>query len=42
MNILLDTCTFLWIISGSPELSRNARSLFTDPANDVYLGIASA
>ena len=42
MNILLDTCTFLWIISGSPELSRNAHALFADPANDVYLSVASA
>jgi PIN domain nuclease of toxin-antitoxin system len=42
MNILLDTCSFLWIVSGSPELSVNARSLFEDPANDVYLSVSSA
>jgi PIN domain nuclease of toxin-antitoxin system len=42
MNILLDTCTFLWLISDSPELSANARSLFADPGNEVFLSVASA
>jgi PIN domain nuclease of toxin-antitoxin system len=42
MNILLDTCSFLWLVSDSPELSFNARRLFEDPANDVYLSVASA
>lgn len=42
MNILLDTCTFLWLVSDSPELSLNARRLFEDPSNDVYLSVASA
>jgi len=42
MNILLDTCSFLWLVSDSDALSRNARSLFIDPANDVYFSVASA
>ncbi|MGC2062096.1 MAG: type II toxin-antitoxin system VapC family toxin [Thermodesulfovibrionales bacterium] len=42
MNILLDTCAFLWIVSDSPELSKNARDSFSDPDNDVYLSVASA
>ncbi|NTV15118.1 MAG: type II toxin-antitoxin system VapC family toxin [Desulfobulbaceae bacterium] len=42
MNILLDTCTFLWVVSGSSELSETSRQLFTDPANDVFLSVASA
>ena len=42
MNILLDTCSFLWVVSDSPELSLNACRLFVDPANDVYLSVASA
>ena len=42
MNVLLDTCSFLWLVSDSPELSLNARRLFEDPANDVYLSVASA
>jgi len=37
MKILLDTCTFLWIITDAPELSNPARELFADPANEVYL-----
>lgn len=42
MKILLDTCTFLWIVSDSPDLSGAARKLFSDPANEVYLSVASA
>jgi PIN domain nuclease of toxin-antitoxin system len=42
VNILLDTCTFLWIVSGSPELSDAARKHFSDPAHEVYLSGASA
>jgi PIN domain nuclease of toxin-antitoxin system len=41
LKILLDTCTFLWIVSGSVELSEKAGHLFTDPENDVYLSAAS-
>jgi PIN domain nuclease of toxin-antitoxin system len=41
VNILLDTCTFLWIVSGSNELSDTARRLFSDPGNEVYLSVAS-
>lgn len=41
MNILLDTCTFLWIISDSNNLSGKARRLFTSPDNEVYLSVAS-
>jgi len=42
VNVLLDTCTFLWIAADSPELSDEARRIFTDPDNDVYLSVASA
>lgn len=41
MNILLDTCTFLWIITEADELSNNARELFIKPDNDVYLSVVS-
>ena len=41
MNILLDTCAFLWIISGSDKLSATGRELFREPENDVYLSAAS-
>lgn len=42
MKLLLDTCTFLWILADAKELSAEARRLFRDPANDVYLSAASA
>ena len=42
MNILLDTCTFLWLVADSPELSENARHLFANPDNDIFLSVASA
>ncbi len=42
MKLLLDTCTFLWLISDATELSPPARRLFSDPANDVFLSVASS
>ena len=41
MNVLLDTCTFLWLITDAPELSRLAREVFEDPDNSVYLSTVS-
>ena len=41
MKLLLDTCTFLWIVSDSTELSELSRSLFRDPSNEVYLSAVS-
>lgn len=41
MKILLDTCTFLWIVSDSTELSEAARSAFADPGHDIYLSAVS-
>jgi PIN domain nuclease of toxin-antitoxin system len=41
VKCLLDTCTFLWIITGAKELSPVARELFTDPANEVLLSAVS-
>jgi PIN domain nuclease of toxin-antitoxin system len=41
MRVLLDTCTFLWLVGGSPHLSKTARQVFADPGNDVYLSAAS-
>ncbi|MDQ7824320.1 MAG: type II toxin-antitoxin system VapC family toxin [Candidatus Eremiobacteraeota bacterium] len=42
MKLLLDTCTFLWIISGSTEISRKCRILFTDSSNEIYMSSVSA
>lgn len=42
MRLLLDTATFLWVIIDAPELSAQARQLFADPGNEVYLSSVSA
>lgn len=42
MRVLLDTCTFLWIITEAPQLSRRARELFRAPDTEVYLSAVSA
>ena len=42
MRLLLDTCTFLWIIGGAKELSSRAREAFADPANEALLSAACA
>ncbi len=41
MRLLLDTCTFLWILADSPQLSFEAVDLFTAPENEVYLSSVS-
>ena len=41
MRILLDTCTFLWLITDDIALSASARNVFSDPNNDVYLSAVS-
>ena len=41
MKLLLDTCSFIWLTTDAPELSKRARELFTDPNNDVFLSTVS-
>jgi PIN domain nuclease of toxin-antitoxin system len=41
VRCLLDTCTFLWIIAGSRELSPTAANMFTDPTHEIYLSAVS-
>lgn len=41
MKLLLDTCTFLWIITDASELSSKARELFIEPANEAFLSAVS-
>lgn len=41
MRILLDTCTFLWIITNASELTNHARELFSEPSNEVFLSAVS-
>jgi len=42
VRLLLDTCTFLWIVGGSSELSSRAREVVVDPANEAFVSAASA
>ena len=41
MRILLDTCTFLWLVTDAPALSDAVRELFADVENEVYLSAVS-
>jgi PIN domain nuclease of toxin-antitoxin system len=41
MRLILDTHVFLWYISADPELPASFRTAGRDPANDVYLSVAS-
>ena len=41
MRLLLDTHVFLWMISGDGRLSPLARHKLSDPANEVFLSVAS-
>ena len=42
MEILLDTCTFLWWALGDPHVPPATAALLREPANRVYLSAASA
>ena len=41
MNLLLDTHAFLWHADGNPQMSAFATALLTDPANELFLSMAS-
>jgi PIN domain nuclease of toxin-antitoxin system len=42
VKLLLDSCTFLWIVADDPHLSATARAMFRDPANEAFLSVVSA
>jgi len=42
MNILLDTCEFLWLITGDSKLSLRVSSAVLNPENRVFLSVVSA
>ena len=42
MRILLDTCTFLWIVRSDPQLSDRAAEAFGTPDNPVFFSSISA
>ena len=41
MRLLLDTHVFLWYITADPRLPATFRAAIQDPANEVYLSVAS-
>lgn len=41
MNLLLDTHVALWAITDSPRLNTKARELIANPANTVWVSVAS-
>ena len=42
MKLLIDTCTFLWMVGGGRELPARVRDLCVSPDNEVYLSAISA
>jgi PIN domain nuclease of toxin-antitoxin system len=42
LKLLLDTCTFLWVLSGDRQLSPRAADLFRHPDSEIFLSAASA
>lgn len=42
MKLLLDTCTFLWLITDSQQLSARVRPLLLDRSNSVFFSAVSA
>ena len=41
MRILLDTCEFLWLVTGDSKLSPAVASAVRDPQNQVFLSVVS-
>ena len=41
MKLLLDTHVFLWYIAGDPRLPATFLAAIRDPANEVFLSVAS-
>lgn len=41
MRILLDTCEFLWFVTGDAKLSPRVASAVRDPQNEVFLSVVS-
>jgi len=41
MDLLLDTCTFLWLVVEAPEIPPSAYEVLRAPENRVYLSAAS-
>jgi PIN domain nuclease of toxin-antitoxin system len=41
MNLLIDTHILIWYIAGHPSLNKKMVNLLEDPANDLFISVAS-
>ncbi len=41
MTVLLDTCEFLWLVSGDARLPKFVADAVQNPANEVFLSVVS-
>ena len=41
MDFLIDTHTFLWLVTDSPKLSNRAKKLYLNAENKIFLSLAS-
>jgi PIN domain nuclease of toxin-antitoxin system len=41
VKLLLETHTFLWHTNGDPRMSASATVLLIDPANELFLSVAT-
>ena len=41
IRILLDTCTFLWLVTDAPDLSETAKAAYLEASNEVFLSSVS-
>lgn len=42
MSVLLDTCTFLWLIADPGKLSKSAAQILAAPTTRMFLSVVSA
>ncbi len=41
MTVLLDTCEFLWLVSGDARLPKSVAEAVQNPVNEVFLSVVS-
>jgi PIN domain nuclease of toxin-antitoxin system len=41
MTLLLDTCEFLWLVSGDAHLPKSVAEAVQNPSNEVFLSVVS-
>ena len=41
MRLVLDTHILIWLLEGDPQLSESKRNILSDPANEIFVSVAS-